>query len=455
MKNYLQRSVLLLLLLAMTGLLTAQTNLLPSGFFDFENEDPDGWWINPASSPYVAISNEQAANGISSLKFNFSDYSTLTDGSTSIAAESAVAAGAKVDLTAGTYSMKVRVYVENNAPSLLKTIFKADWVQVDWDLSGIETGKWVELMQTVTLPNDVVDDGLLVQIFKSTFTGMAGSGAFYVDDIEVFEAVDIDDPLTQIDENYFSFEGGADSWWIQTAHREYAEVNHLSASSGLFSMQYSFEDYSTVYNSVAVMSTSKDIPEGRLELEMGKFYEFRIKIYMEDVPGSTFPSGFETNIKGEGGIGFQNINWNLDDISQRGEWVEKTQTVEYTGGGLSQGEIVSRLMVIRIPGEKFPQTGSGTFRVDDISVVETAPPSLANIEDQTVRVYPNPATDFIYVKDSKGSRVSLYNITGVLVKSDVAKTDLEKISVAGVPSGVYILKVNGGEVNFVKKITIK
>lgn len=455
MKNYVQMSVLFFLFFGMTGLLTAQTNILPSDFFGFENEDPNGWYTDPASSNYVSISDEKAANGISSLKFNFSDYSTLSDGTTSIAAETVVAAGAKVDLTAGTYYMKVKVYVEDNAPSLLKTIFKPGWIQVDWDISEIEIGKWVELMQTVTLPNDFVDGGLVVQIYQTSFTGMVGSGSFYMDDIEILKAVDLDDPETQMDETYFSFEGGSDSWWIQAAHSEYSKIDHLEAASGLFSMKYSFEDYSTVYNSVAVMSTSKDNPEGRLELEMGKFYEFRIKIYMEDVSGATFPSGFETNIKGESGTGFQNINWNLDEISQRGEWVEKTQTIEYTGGGLSQGDIVSRLMVIRIPGDKFPETGSGTFRVDDISVVKTTTTSLPNIDELTVRVYPNPATDLIYVKNSKGSRVSLYNVTGTLVRSYVAKTDLERISVGGMSSGVYILKVNGSQVHFAERITIK
>ena len=456
MKNYLRRGFWSFVFFTFTGLIMAQTNLMPSGFFGFENESPDGWWINAASSPYLEISTEQAATGTSSLKFNFSDYTTLSDGSTSVAAETVVGDGAKVDLTAGTYYMKVKVYVEDNAPSLLKTIFKTDWVQVDWDLTEVKKGEWVELMQTISLPNDVVDGGFVVQVFKSTFSGMTGSGAFYVDDIEVLEAVDLDDAGTQIDENYFSFEAGSDSWWIQPAHAEFVEVNHLESASGIFSLQCSFEDYSAVASSLNVMATSKNIAEGHIELEMGKFYEVKVKVFMEDIAGAVFPSGFETNIKGESGIGYQNITWNLDDISQRGQWVEKTQVIEYAGGGLSEGDIVSRLMVVRVPNENLPETGSGTFRVDDISVVETTPSSVASlVNKQSVTVYPNPSTEYIYLKDSKGSQVSIYNITGTLVKTLVAKSDLERLSLARIPSGLYILRVKGDKRTFVEKITIK
>ena len=452
MKNYLQRSVLFFLLMTFSGLLTAQTNLLPSDFFGFENQDPDGWWINAESSLYVSILDEQAATGMYSLKFNFDDYGTLSDGNTTVAAESVVADGAKVDLTAGTYYMKVKVYIEDNPPSILKTIFTEDWIQVDWDLSEVETGKWVTLMQTVSFSNDVVEDQLVVQVFKNTFTGMEGSGAFYVDDIEIFESVDLSDPETPMDDNHFSFEDGDGSWWIQSAHREYAEINYSEAASGFFSMQYSYEDYSA--DPPNVLSTS-NATDGLIELQEGKFYEVKLKIFMEDVTDAAFPSGFETNIKGDGGSGFQNINWDLEGVSQRGEWVEKTQTIEYTGSNLSAGQIVERLLVIKINSGDLPASGSGTFYVDDISFMETEPTFLPDIDEQTVRVYPNPATDVIYLNDLKGSRVSLFNVSGALVKTFVAKSDLDRISVSGFTSGVYILKVEGDQDKFVEKITIK
>ncbi len=419
MKKKLQRSILFILFLSFTGLLTAQTNLLPSNFFGFEETDPTGWFMNAASDPYVAISNEQAATGTASLKFNFPDYSALSDGSTSINAETAVAVGSKVDVAAGTYTMKVKVYVVDNAPGLFKTIFKPGWIQVDWDISGIETGKWVELEQTVTLP-EFVDGGMVIQIYQTAFTVMEGAGSFYVDDIEIFSPLndDLDDPETPIDEHYFSFELGADSWYTPAGMKQYVEINDLIAASGNYSNQFSFADYSTVYNSVSVWTQSK--PDWNIDFEMGKFYEIKLKIYMEDATDALFPSGFGTYIKGDGGIGYQIINWDLDGITQRDEWVEKTQIFRYSGEGLSQGESVSRQLVIQISQGLFPETGSGTFHVDDISIVEieqpTTYPIVLAVDPSEIATDANVqgAGDYIESMDVQisASAVTGYDFTG-------------------------------------------
>lgn len=59
-------------------------------------------------------------------------------------------------------------------------------------------------------------------------------------------------------------------------------------------------------------------------------------------------------------------------------------------------------------------------------------------------VYPNPATDIVYVKagQHKVESVQVYSTTGALVKT-ASKVENGAVNVASLPAGVYILKING------------
>jgi hypothetical protein len=57
----------------------------------------------------------------------------------------------------------------------------------------------------------------------------------------------------------------------------------------------------------------------------------------------------------------------------------------------------------------------------------------------SVKVYPNPATDYVTVESPANSTLLLYNSVGMLVYQGIDGN--KKVSVASLPSGVYTLQV--------------
>ncbi len=79
------------------------------------------------------------------------------------------------------------------------------------------------------------------------------------------------------------------------------------------------------------------------------------------------------------------------------------------------------------------------------------------IEEQSakrVNVYPNPATDFVYIEGHKPfSEVKLYTIHGHLVYA--AENPTQKIDIRSFSSGLYFLQAKTGNQHIIKKIRIR
>lgn len=99
-------------------------------------------------------------------------------------------------------------------------------------------------------------------------------------------------------------------------------------------------------------------------------------------------------------------------------------------------------------------------QVEDFTIPAECNAVMATTEAQTsqnVAVYPNPAQNEIFVKADASAgllSVNLYDATGKLVVSQKVKSQ-EPIRVAHLNNGLYILKVEGLNVNFSEKIIIK
>ena len=66
-------------------------------------------------------------------------------------------------------------------------------------------------------------------------------------------------------------------------------------------------------------------------------------------------------------------------------------------------------------------------------------------QNQTFKVYPNPAENEITVildKDFKGSSFQIMDLNGKLIFSGDMKSNVSKIDISGFDSGFYILKVD-------------
>ena len=62
--------------------------------------------------------------------------------------------------------------------------------------------------------------------------------------------------------------------------------------------------------------------------------------------------------------------------------------------------------------------------------------------EKEVVMYPNPASDFIYIDNSIGSQLELFRLDGILRYSGFADNDHFRVDVSNLPKGVYIMVVS-------------
>ena len=80
--------------------------------------------------------------------------------------------------------------------------------------------------------------------------------------------------------------------------------------------------------------------------------------------------------------------------------------------------------------------------------------SISGLSDLNVKVYPNPARDYVFV-DGSNLYVKLYDIRGNLIKSEYVSTS-RKLDISGLSTGIYILQLKRGEaVSRIKLSVIK
>lgn len=79
--------------------------------------------------------------------------------------------------------------------------------------------------------------------------------------------------------------------------------------------------------------------------------------------------------------------------------------------------------------------------------------SVSKNELQSVKIYPNPTTNFLFVNNLKvNTSYKIYDNLGRIIKADKIKHTQHKIDVSAFPKGIYILNLRGYKANlFVKK----
>ena len=78
------------------------------------------------------------------------------------------------------------------------------------------------------------------------------------------------------------------------------------------------------------------------------------------------------------------------------------------------------------------------FCIDNVG---NFPLSSNTINQETINIYPNPSSDFIYInsKDSDNYTISLFNILGELMIDK--KINLQQLNLSNLPNGQYFLKI--------------
>src|SRR5207237_7598112 len=95
-----------------------------------------------------------------------------------------------------------------------------------------------------------------------------------------------------------------------------------------------------------------------------------------------------------------------------------------------------------------PFTGNVQYRLKmidaDGSAVYTKIESAKCNHPETVAVYPNPATDVVYVRSALPFRYKLLDVYGKLVEEGNHPAGVGRISIESLPAAIYTLKVFTG-----------
>lgn len=107
-------------------------------------------------------------------------------------------------------------------------------------------------------------------------------------------------------------------------------------------------------------------------------------------------------------------------------------------------------LTAQLPGNSKITTSVSTFLVFNDTATSATLQDLAE-----VKVYPNPASEHIFVEGITHATIEIFNINGYSVFRQENCENRQAISIGHLPQGVYIVKISGANVNvalrFVKK----
>ncbi len=97
--------------------------------------------------------------------------------------------------------------------------------------------------------------------------------------------------------------------------------------------------------------------------------------------------------------------------------------------------------------------GDKTFGNCDelLAIILDTKPAIVNSK---IEILPNPASEFINVKNAEGADYELINCYGSVILNGIIKTDQEVIPVNSLEEGLYYLKLESPESSVVKKLVI-
>ncbi|HLW06835.1 MAG TPA: T9SS type A sorting domain-containing protein, partial [Marinilabiliaceae bacterium] len=143
----------------------------------------------------------------------------------------------------------------------------------------------------------------------------------------------------------------------------------------------------------------------------------------------------------------------------KGRW-EKDRVINWTSNLAGASVNSSNLLTFTSSGE-VTLTASLADRPDITATVSTTliyndiPSSIDQNKRLEVDVYPNPATDNVFIKGVANATVEIYSSAGTYLFSIIGYSSSLPIWVGHLSSGVYVIKINGSDVNktvrFIKK----
>jgi hypothetical protein len=77
--------------------------------------------------------------------------------------------------------------------------------------------------------------------------------------------------------------------------------------------------------------------------------------------------------------------------------------------------------------------------------------------EPTIKVYPNPAADYLKVLSSKNGTVDILTVSGKrILQNQAIRANTEKqISTLNWPAGLYILELKAGDIRVTRKVVLR
>jgi hypothetical protein len=129
-------------------------------------------------------------------------------------------------------------------------------------------------------------------------------------------------------------------------------------------------------------------------------------------------------------------------------WLEITDDYIWSDGGWNwvasgDGDLVSFAYPTAYLAFKFTSTteGSATWELDDLMVYGKKTSGIGNNIAKTASIYPNPASDFVSIVLEENAEVQLANLNGQIMLNESFNAGQNRLSVASLPKGVYLLQI--------------
>ncbi|KXX70829.1 PKD domain-containing protein [Flammeovirga sp. SJP92] len=336
-------------------------------------------WSMGASNDF-SISDEMAANGNYSLKFHHTAPLTGNGGS-------AHAPAGMVQLAAGKYKFKAKVYVEQgSAASRFRIFVKNPSTNLDPFSLPTTYGEWVDVSYDFTMTQGTSNEGtfsLVIQPGDATANGGTTS-TVYFDDIEIEEVIPLE--FKGLDPVLFGFEG---SQWIDNE-----EKNWFLGTNAIYSQEHkasgnrslNMSDVSLVSGNVALAAHS---PIKSLYMNEGD-YELSLKV--KGKTGNKIKS-FDVILKDNKSQSLFIVNsFDISALTEEEGWVTFKRNISF--GKDSDPE--NGQVTIRVREVDLNDDGEGYLFIDDIKL-EKKTSDIAgggsNPADETPKDVPNEATD--------------------------------------------------------------
>lgn len=107
-----------------------------------------------------------------------------------------------------------------------------------------------------------------------------------------------------------------------------------------------------------------------------------------------------------------------------------------------------------VVGDSYLDSGSGSGNYDDTFILKYIA-NATGIDENSISaplIYPNPATQNLYIKGDNVNSIFIYNMQGAVVFQDAAKSQ-NQIDIGNLPSGLYTVVISNSKGTYKTRIT--